>query len=127
MGIAARKGKGRANKGGLSARKKSSFDYKSIQQRLSGDTRQNMDKLKPMVFTRDRYTCRSCGQSAHQNPDLRLTCDHVIPVSNGGRTILANLITLCIDCHIKKLGSKNRRGAKLLKGLKNRLDKERFG
>jgi 5-methylcytosine-specific restriction endonuclease McrA len=41
--------------------------------------------------------------------------DHIIPVSSGGATVYGNIQLLCYDCHVGKLGSKNRAGSKLLK------------
>lgn len=41
--------------------------------------------------------------------------DHIIPVSSGGATVYGNIQLLCYDCHVGKLGSKNRAGAKLLR------------
>ncbi len=41
--------------------------------------------------------------------------DHRIPVSQGGQTTLGNVQLLCYNCHMNKLGSKNRKGRSLLK------------
>lgn len=52
--------------------------------------------LAKSVFERDAYRCVHC--SGHMD----LTCDHVIPESKGGATILQNLQTLCRPCNSKK-------------------------
>ncbi len=49
--------------------------------------------LRRRVLARDGLRCRCCG-SRH-----RKQIHHIIPVSKGGRTVLANLITLCRTCH----------------------------
>lgn len=120
MGIAERQGR---KSGGLSARKKSTAE------RLSGSSGHGakFNKLKPIIISRDNHTCKKCGKSKYDFPDIILTVDHIIPVASGGRTVASNLHTVCIDCHINKLGKKNKRGAKLLTGTKNRIQKERYG
>jgi hypothetical protein len=56
--------------------------------------------LRAIVFARDHYTCRYCSISS-----VRLECDHVIPVSRGGKTKLENLVAACLPCNRSK-GSK---------------------
>ena len=119
MGIASRKSY--KPKGGISARRKERADYRRTAQRINGASRNSMEELKPIVLARDRYTCTACTKSKWEFPNIVLTVDHIVPVAKGGLTILPNLKTLCIDCHISKLGKVNRRGAKMLKGLKKRL------
>ena len=58
--------------------------------------------LRSTVFARDKYACRYCG--AHG----RLECDHVVPLSRGGRSDLENLVTACLPCN-------RRKGARTLK------------
>lgn len=48
------------------------------------------------VLNRDNFTCQYCGKSA---PNVRLEIDHIIPVANGGKDDLSNLITSCYDCN----------------------------
>lgn len=50
------------------------------------------------VFLRDQFTCQYCG--AHND----LTFDHVLPVSQGGRSTWANIITACSPCNLRKGG-----------------------
>lgn len=54
-------------------------------------------ELRKLVFERDNYTCRYCGQHAD-----RPHCDHVYPESRGGATELSNLVTACRKCNIQK-------------------------
>lgn len=53
-------------------------------------------KLRFEVFKRDSFKCQYCGKSA---PDVILECDHVVPVAEGGKTEMLNLITACRDCN----------------------------
>lgn len=73
--------------------------------------------MRVAVYERDGYTCRHCGYRPTVIPDgydgtfglgeagLSLTMlelDHVIPVSKGGVTSMANLQTLCNRCNARK-------------------------
>lgn len=57
------------------------------------------EELRRQVLERDNYVCRYCGQRAQT-----LDIDHVIPVNQGGPTILSNLVTACSSCNRKKAG-----------------------
>jgi len=57
------------------------------------------DELRKQVLERDNYVCRYCSQRAQT-----LDIDHVIPVNQGGPTILSNLVTACSSCNRKKAG-----------------------
>lgn len=46
--------------------------------------------------------CLSCGK---QEPDIKLTPDHIVPVMKGGANTIDNIQPLCMDCNLKK-GSK---------------------
>ena len=59
-------------------------------------------KLREFIKTRDNYTCCTCGNSTHVEPNLLLEIDHIIPVSKGGQTEEANLQTLCWKCNRAK-------------------------
>lgn len=58
------------------------------------------------IFKRDGYRCNSCRCSPVNNAGLKLTIDHVKPISRGGRTVSSNLQTLCLECNLKKGGSR---------------------
>ena len=51
---------------------------------------------KRNVMVRDNYTCCYCG--LHN----KLTIDHVIPESQGGKTSFENCVTACFPCNNKK-------------------------
>ena len=59
-------------------------------------------KLRESIKTRDNFTCCNCGNSIHEEPNLLLEIDHIIPVSKGGYTIEENLQTLCWKCNRSK-------------------------
>jgi 5-methylcytosine-specific restriction endonuclease McrA len=48
------------------------------------------------VMRRDRHTCQYCGRRD------KLTIDHVMPKSRGGKDTWENLATACVDCNNRK-------------------------
>lgn len=62
-------------------------------------TRPVSKRLRFEVLRRDNHTCRYCGASA---PDVKLTVDHVTPVTLGGTNDPANLVTACQGCNAGK-------------------------
>ena len=60
-------------------------------------------RLRRAVLRRDGYRCQACKKLAG-----RAEIDHVMPVEDGGAEWdMANLQTLCRDCHFKKTASEN--------------------
>lgn len=53
--------------------------------------------LRATVFARDGYACVYCGAE-----DQPLHCDHIIPFSRGGGSVLDNLATACGPCNSRK-------------------------
>lgn len=58
--------------------------------------------LREKIKKRDKYTCKYCGVSVKQEPNLLLEIDHIIPLSKGGITSEDNLQTLCWRCNRRK-------------------------
>jgi len=54
---------------------------------------------KKNVMIRDGLVCSYCGSS-----DKRLTIDHVVPKSKGGKSSFENCIACCKNCNNKKGG-----------------------
>lgn len=52
------------------------------------------ENFKQAAKARDDYKCQCCGKK-----NCRLEVHHLLPRSRGGSDKLANLITLCSDCH----------------------------
>lgn len=59
-------------------------------------------KLRKEILERDNYTCKYCGLSVREEPNLLLEVDHIIPISKGGVTSKDNLQTLCWRCNRSK-------------------------
>lgn len=53
------------------------------------------------LFHRDRHLCAYCGQ---EYGSLRLTRDHIVPLSLGGQDIWMNVVTACRNCNQRKGG-----------------------
>ncbi len=53
---------------------------------------------KKNILKRDSYTCQYCGRNSGE----RMTLDHVIPKSQGGRTVWENVVSACRACNLKK-------------------------
>jgi hypothetical protein len=51
------------------------------------------------LFQRDRNVCAYCGGDF---ASLRLTCDHIVPMSRGGTDTWMNVVTACRNCNQRK-------------------------
>lgn len=51
------------------------------------------------VLTRDKFTCQYCGRPITFGTG---TYDHVIPKSQGGKTVWENIVSSCKDCNSRK-------------------------
>lgn len=64
------------------------------------------------LFKRDRYVCAYCGKKFHED---KLSRDHVMPTSRGGKNIWMNVVTSCkVDNHMKANKTPEEAGLKLL-------------
>lgn len=55
--------------------------------------------LREKVFERDAWVCVYCGD-APSSPQ----CDHVVPITRGGKSTVDNLVTSCKRCNSSKKG-----------------------
>jgi 5-methylcytosine-specific restriction endonuclease McrA len=53
------------------------------------------------IFRRDGGTCQYCAGKFSRS---ELTIDHVVPRSQGGRSVWDNVVCCCVDCNRKKGG-----------------------
>ena len=69
-------------------------------------------KMRFEVFKRDGFKCQYCGRSA---PEVTLEVDHIVPVAEGGKNEMLNLITSCRACNRGKGKTKLSDDAALVK------------
>lgn len=69
----------------------------------------NSFKIRPAqltnaaLFKRDGYCCQYCGRHKERlNGRNRLTKDHIIPTSKGGKNEWGNVVTACAACNHRK-------------------------
>jgi hypothetical protein len=55
------------------------------------------------IYHRNGFACVCCGRGAEEG--VQLTVDHLLAVELGGDNSDANLITLCMDCNVRKSSS----------------------
>lgn len=58
--------------------------------------------LRLHVLNRDNFRCVFCGKSPVTDIGTKLHIDHIEPFSNGGKSVLENLQTLCEECNLGK-------------------------
>ena len=51
------------------------------------------------IMFRDNFTCQYCGKQEKKD---KLTMDHIIPKSQGGKKGWSNIVTSCVPCNQKK-------------------------
>lgn len=69
--------------------------------------------LREKVLKRDGYKCTRCPSTSY------LQVDHIRSVAKGGLSIMANLRTLCADCHAQCASSRNSKHLILAKKKKD--------
>lgn len=58
--------------------------------------------LRYRVLKRDSFRCVQCGRSPATTLGIELHVDHIVAFTNGGKTVEANLRTLCKECNLGK-------------------------
>ena len=79
-----------------------SKDRPPKQKRKEEDQRKIRLGLRYTIQLRDRFRCVLCGANPPANPGCVLHVDHILPWSKGGKTVAANLRTLCEWCNLGK-------------------------
>lgn len=74
---------------------------------VTGNQRDGIPKpYRRVVYERDSYTCAYCGEQSSKEIELsksaKLSIDHIIPATRGGRSSIENLLTCCKDCNGEK-------------------------
>jgi hypothetical protein len=84
-------------------REPNTVEHPETSERLTeADRREIRPGLRFRVFRRDLFRCVACGRSPATHLKVELHADHIVAVSNGGRTTFENLQTLCQDCNLGK-------------------------
>lgn len=52
------------------------------------------------VMIRDKNECAYCGQIGGK--DIKLTIDHIVPLSRGGKSTFENCVACCFECNNEK-------------------------
>lgn len=99
--------------------RRTSFCSDECSQRFSQLTvwHRGRDAYSLRILYRDNFTCKDCGEfHAYKNEhgifipidDGKLNVHHIVQVSEGGGDEPTNLLTLCVDCHLKRHGRSSR-------------------
>lgn len=65
-------------------------------------------ETRKRVYERDTYTCQDCGckclgkRDVQQNPKRKIQAHHIIRRRDGGTDDMSNLVTLCMQCHMRR-------------------------
>ena len=80
----------------------SDFGFDGVDEAVIRRERAKARELRKSSWWRnelDQGRCHYCGQAI---PPKQLTMDHVVPLSRGGTSTKANLVTTCKDCNNRK-------------------------
>jgi 5-methylcytosine-specific restriction endonuclease McrA len=74
----------------------------SLREVVARNPREVRPGLRLKVYERDRFRCRYCGRTPITDLTVELHVDHIVPFASGGKTVLENLQTLCMQCNLGK-------------------------
>lgn len=75
-------------------------DDSFIDQQKVGDRHPLDPALRQATLARDKFYCQCCGMHLIGARLGLIAVHHVLPVHTGGKDVLENLITLCLNCHL---------------------------
>lgn len=75
--------------------------YFTTQYNIRKSKAEGLHTITEWALLKEEYyhTCPSCGR---QEPEIKLTKDHIIPLSKGGSNFISNIQPLCRKCNSKK-------------------------
>jgi len=94
------------NKEAIKKRKSKYSKEHRIERRAREHTRRTQKKINGGTYTKKQWidlcnkynnTCLMCGKT-----NIKLTVDHIIPISKGGSNYIDNIQPLCLSCNSKK-------------------------
>lgn len=75
------------------------FNQKLRQRRKRGNGGSHSFEDWLLLKAMNAYLCPACG---NMEPFIKLTEDHIVPISKGGSDDITNIQPLCMECNVKK-------------------------
>lgn len=91
-------------KGGISENRKEYYRFKCLERIARKKQAEGNHTIKEWEELKNKYNFR-CVHCFRKEPDIKLTEDHIIPLSKNGTNFISNIQPLCKSCNSKK-GSK---------------------
>jgi 5-methylcytosine-specific restriction endonuclease McrA len=70
---------------------------RELRKKMGGESHSFKEWLD--LKTEYQYSCAHCGSS---EPEIKLTRDHIVPLSKGGTDGIDNIQPLCLACNMSK-------------------------
>jgi 5-methylcytosine-specific restriction endonuclease McrA len=83
-------------KGGIELKLVSNRNYRALKKNAVGTF-----SLEEWVLLKVQYG-NKCPRCNKNEPDIKLTVDHIIPLSKGGSNLIENIQPLCVSCNSYK-------------------------
>ena len=61
--------------------------------------KQKARKLRQTQWWKNKRACNKCFYCRTNTPARKLTMDHIVPLSRGGRSTKSNLVPCCKSCN----------------------------